>query len=175
MMPNPMRENICLEKVVVNIGIGATEEKLDSAKLLMKKLTGRDAAHTKARKRFPAFGIKQGQIIGAVVTLRGGEATDFLKRALEANEAVLNPKSIANNSVNFGIKEYIYFTGIKYDPKIGMLGMNVNATFGRKGARVERRKIKTSSAGRKHKTLGKEELKSYLEKNFKVKVAEKEE
>ncbi len=88
---------------------------------------------------------------------------------------MLDPRSVANNSINFGIKEYIYFTGIKYDPKIGMLGMNVNASFARKGARVERRKIKTGAAGRKHKTLGKEELTAYLEKNFKVKVAEKEE
>lgn len=174
-MPNPMQEKIHLEKVVLNIGIGATEEKLDNAKQLMKKLTGRDAAYTRARKRFPAFGIKQGQTIGAVVTLRGVEASDFLKRALEANEGVLDPRSVANNSINFGIKEYIYFTGIKYDPKIGMLGMNVNASFARKGARVERRKIKTGTAGRKHKTLGKEELTAYLVKNFKVKVAEKEE
>ena len=174
-MTNPMRDNIYLEKVVINIGLGANEEKLDNAKMLMKKLTGREAAHTKARKRFPAFGIKQGQIIGSVVTLRGQAAEDFLKRALEANDDLLEPRSIANNSVNFGIKEYIYFTGIKYDPKIGMLGMNVNATFTRKGARIERRKIKTSVAGKKHKTLGKDELKSYLEKNFKVRVAEKEE
>ena len=170
-----MRDNIHLDKVVLNIGIGASEEKLESAKQLMKKLTGREAAYTKARKRFPAFGIKQGQIIGAVVTLRGTEASDFLKRALEANEDILDPKSIANSSVNFGIKEYIYFTGIKYDPKIGMLGMNVNATFLRKGARVERRKIKTSSVGREHKTITRDALTSYLEKNFKVKVAEKEE
>jgi len=170
-----MQDNIYLDKVVLNIGIGASEEKLDSAKQLMKKLTGRDAAYTKARKRFPAFGIKQGQIIGAVVTLRGPSASDFLKRALEANEDVLDPRAIANNSVNFGIKEYIYFTGIKYDPKIGMLGMNVNATFARKGARVERRKIKASTAGKRHKTLTREALTSYLEKNFKVKVAEKEE
>jgi large subunit ribosomal protein L5 len=174
-MPNAMQDNIHLEKVVLNIGIGATEEKLENAKQLIKKLTGRNAAFTRARKRFPAFGIKQGQTIGAVATLRGAEASEFLKRALEANEGLLTPKSIANNSINFGIKEYIYFTGIKYDPKIGMLGMNVNASFARKGARVERRKIKTGVAGRKHKTLNREELVSYLEKNFKVKVAEKEE
>jgi large subunit ribosomal protein L5 len=170
-----MQDNIYLDKVVLNIGIGSTEEKLESAKQLLKKLTGREAAYTKARKRFPAFGIKQGQTIGAVVTLRGAEASEFLKRALEANDYALDPRSIANNSVNFGIKEYIYFTGIKYDPKIGMLGMNVNAIFLRKGSRVERRKIKTSTVGRKHKAIGREALASYLEKNFKAKVAEKEE
>ena len=85
-MPNPMQE-ICLEKVVANMGIGAAEDKQENAKQLLKKLTGREAAHTKARKRFPAFGIKQGQIIGMVVTLRGAEADEFFKRAIEAGTA----------------------------------------------------------------------------------------
>jgi len=174
MMPNPMQENICLDKVVLNMGLGASEDKFENAKQLLKKLTGHEAARTAARKRFPAFGIKQGQVIGAVVTLRGPEASDFLKRAFEANDGILGAKCIANNSVNFGIKEYIYFTGIKYDPKIGMLGLNVNAFFSRKGSRIEHRKIKRSSVGRKHKNISREELAAYLEKNFKAKIAEHE-
>ncbi|VVB76805.1 50S ribosomal protein L5 [uncultured archaeon] len=172
-MANPMQD-IYLDKVVINMGLGSSEDKQEAAKALIKKLTGRTAAHTESRKRFPAFGIKKGQIIGVVATLRGEEAHDFLARAIEAAEGKINRKGLANNSVNFGIKEYIYFSGIKYDPKIGMLGLNVNAFFARKGFRVEHRKIKTSKTGKEHKTVTKDELASYLEKNFKVKVVESE-
>jgi large subunit ribosomal protein L5 len=172
-MPNPMQE-IYLDKVVLNMGIGASEEKLESAKQLLKKLTGHEAAYTKARRRLPEFGIKKGQIIGAVVTLRNEDALDILKRSLDANNNVLSSSCVANNSVNFGVKEYIYFSGVKYDPKIGMLGLNINAFFARKGFRVERRKIKRSEVGEKHKRITKEELLSYLEKNFGIKVVESE-
>jgi large subunit ribosomal protein L5 len=172
-MANPMRD-IHLDKLVVNVGIGSSEEKLDNARSLLKKLTGREAAYTKAKKRFPEFGIKKGQIIGALVTLRGKQAADFLKNALDANNNAILPSSIANNSVNFGIKEYIYFSGVKYDPKIGMLGLNVNASFSRKGARVEKRKKKGGRVGKKHGSIGREELQAYVEKNFGAKIGERE-
>ena len=67
-------QEIRLEKLVLNIGIGQSEEKLESAKSLLKKLTGQESAYTKAKKRMPEFGIRKGQMIGAVVTLRGREA-----------------------------------------------------------------------------------------------------
>lgn len=172
-MSNPMQD-IRLDKLVVNMGIGSSEEKLDTARALLKKLTGREAAYTKAKKRFPEFGIRKGQIIGAVVTLRNEQASDFLKNAFDATNNTLFRDSLANNSVNFGIKEYIEFSGVKYDPKIGMLGININASFSRRGLRVEKRKRKSSSVGTKHRSISKEELKAYLEKNFSVKVAERE-
>ena len=172
-MSNPMQD-IRLDKLVVNIGIGSSEEKLDNARSLLKKLTGRNAAHTKAKKRFPEFGIRKGQVIGAVVTLRDKQAVDFFKNALDANNNVLFKESIANNSVNFGVKEYIYFSGVKYDPKIGMLGLNVNASFSRKGVRVENRKRKSSRAGKKHRNIAREELQAYIEKSFGVKLSERE-
>jgi large subunit ribosomal protein L5 len=166
--------DIYLDKVVVNIGIGPTEDKLENAKTLLKKLTGHEAGFAKAKKRFPEFGIRQGQIIGTMVTLRGIEALNFFKSALDANGNVLFTNSIANNSVNFGIKEYIYFSGVKYDPKIGMLGLNVNASFSRKGARVGLRKRRRSIVSKEHKMIKADELKSYVESKFGIKVTEKE-
>ena len=171
---NPMQQ-IYLEKVVLNMGIGSSEDKLDSAKQLLKKLTGHEASYTTSKRRLPEFGIRKGQTIGAVVTLRKEEAAQFLKKALEANDNIIRPAGIAGNSVNFGVKEYIEFSGVKYDPKIGMLGLNINASFARKGRRVERRKIKKASAAAAHKNIGKDELISYLEKSFKVKVTEESE
>jgi large subunit ribosomal protein L5 len=167
-------QEIRLNKLVVNIGIGPSDEKLDNAKSLLKKLTGREAAFTKAKKRFPEFGIRKGQVIGVMVTLRDKQAVDFFKNALDANNNAIFNGSIANNSVNFGIKEYIYFSGVKYDPKIGMLGLNVNASFSRKGVRVESRKRKSGRVGVSHRSIGREELQNYIEKNFGAKVTERE-
>ncbi|MFP3279363.1 MAG: hypothetical protein RXP92_03585, partial [Candidatus Micrarchaeota archaeon] len=71
---------------------------------------------------------------------------------------------VKDNSVSFGIKEYIDFSGIKYDPKIGMFGMNVNAVFTRNGKRVSTRRRKRSKQGKEHATVKREEIIDYLTK-----------
>lgn len=171
MADNPMK-NVYLEKVVINIGVGLNENMVDNAKALIKKLTNHNAGTTISKRRDPELKLKKGQHIGAVSTIRGKEALDFLKRALDANNNVLGKNAIANNSLNFGVKEYIYFSGVKYDPKIGILGMNVNAAFARKGSRVANRKRKTSKPGYKHSKITREEIASYLKDNLKISIQE---
>ncbi len=170
---NPMRE-IRLEKLVVNIGIGDKEDTYSGARALLEKLTGRSAVATTAKRREPELKIRKGQVIGAMVTLRGDDAYSLLKRALEANNNTVQENAIANNSLNFGISEYIYFSGVKYDPKIGMLGMNINAAFGRRGKRVELRRRKASRVGVWHRNIPKEELQGFIETRFGAKIMGKE-
>ncbi len=170
---SPMRE-IRLDKVVVNIGLGDNENLYTNAKTLLKKLTGKEAVPTRSKRREPELKIRKGQVIGVMVTLRGKDAQSFLGRALDANNNTVPEGAVANNSLNFGIHEYIYFSGVKYDPKIGMLGMNVNASFGRKGKRVELRKIKAGSIDLKHRNIGPEDLRSFVSEKFSVKFAAKE-
>jgi large subunit ribosomal protein L5 len=170
---NPMRE-VRLEKLVVNIGIGDNEDTYANAKALLEKLTGRSAVATRAKRREPELKIRKGQVIGAMVTLRGDDAYALLKRALDANNNSIQETAIANNSVNFGISEYIYFSGVKYDPKIGMLGMNINAAFGRRGKRIELRRRKASRVGIGHRNIPTQELRSYIEQKFGTKVVGKE-
>lgn len=168
---NPMQQ-IRLEKVVINIGIGQSENNIENAKALIKKLTNHDAGVTVSKRRDPELKLRKGQQIGTVSTLRRQEAFDLLKRALDANNNVLSKNAIANNSLNFGVKEYIYFTGVKYDPRIGILGMNINAAFGRKGARVAKRKRKAGTPGKHHARVTKEEILGFLQDNFKVTIQE---
>lgn len=169
-MTNPMRE-IVLDKVVVNIGIGSNDQLFQNSKMLISKLTGRNAVATKARKRDPSLNIKRGQVIGAMVTLRKGAASDMLKRALDANNNTLKERSIIDNSLSFGIKEYIDFAGVKYDPKIGMMGMNINANFSRKGKRVEMRRRMRGKEDHEHRRVSREEITQFMEKNFGVKIS----
>ena len=171
MQESAMR-TVYLDKVVINIGTGSGSEDLaDNARELIKKLTNHNAGYAFSKRRDPELKLRQGQKIGAIVTLRKKDAFDFLKRALDANNNQLGENAISNNSVNFGVKEYIYFTGVKYDPKIGILGMNVNAAFSRKGKRVENRKRRRSRVPKGHRDVRKEEIIGYLEKNFSVKFA----
>ena len=139
---NPMK-NILIDKVVLNIGIGSNEDDVPECKAcFLRSLQTASQYKSVSKKRLPEFKIRKGQIIGAMVTLRNKEALDMLKRAIDANDGIIKDSSISNNSLSFGVKEYIYFSGVKYDPKIGMLGLNVNASFTRKGRRVETEKEK---------------------------------
>ncbi|MCL5430425.1 MAG: hypothetical protein M1504_03025 [Candidatus Marsarchaeota archaeon] len=87
---------------------------------------------------------------------------------LDAIDSRLKESSVSNNSLSFGIREYIDIAGVKYDPKIGMLGMNVNITFQRKGRRVEIRKIRVSKIPKKHGVVTRDEIKDYMKKEYKV-------
>ncbi len=94
----------------------------------------------------------------------------MLKRALDANNNLISDTAVGDNSLSFGIREYIDFSGVKYDPKIGMLGMNINASFTRRGKRVETRKRMRSKADKEHRTVKKEEIIKYLEKTYGAKL-----
>jgi len=151
---------VYVEKVVINIGTGASEEKAGNAITILQRLTNRKPVKAVARKRIPTFGIRKKSVIGAYVTLRGKEAESFLEKALDAIGKKVNEKSIKENTFSFGIKEYIDL-GLKYDPKIGILGMDVCVSFAKDGKRVARRKRKRSKIGKKN-IVTKEEIIEYL-------------
>ena len=123
-----MRE-VKINKLVVNIGTGSEEPKLVNARRLIETLTKRKPMDQLAKHRLPAFKIAQGQKIGAYVTVRGSDAMELAKRLFDAVGNKIDSRKVTDNSVSFGIKEYIDISGVKYDPKIGMLGMNVNLSF----------------------------------------------
>ncbi len=149
-MTNPMRKPI-IEKVTVNIGIGAPGENLENAKKLLGALTDATIIETKSKGRNPVFKLRKDLPIGVKTTLRGSKALDFLNKALDARKRKLNSSNFdKTGNFSFGIAEYIDFPGAKYDPNIGMLGFDVCVTLKRKGARVGKRKIKTSKIGKKH-------------------------
>ena len=166
-MQNPMRE-IRIEKVTINIGCGEGGEKLERALKLLEKLTGRKPVITKTHKR-TTFGMAKNRPIGAKVTLRKNDAYEFLKRAFKAIDNKL-PSSCFDELGNFsfGIKEYIDIPGIKFDPEIGILGMDVCITLERPGYRVKRKKLK-SKIGKNH-VIKKEEAMEWVKNKFGVEI-----
>jgi large subunit ribosomal protein L5 len=164
---NPMRD-IVISKLVINIGTGSDDNVQQNAKRLLNLLTGKRAADEISRKRNPAFKITKGQKIGAFVTLRGNAAREVLKRLLEVHDNMLAARSVTDNSISFGIKEYIDISGLKYDPKIGMLGMNVNLSFKRRGLRVALRKRQRAEVPSRHRRIGSGEIMEYMAREFKT-------
>ncbi len=165
-------KDIRISKVVINIGTGSDSNAHDNAVKILQTITNAKPADEIAKKRNPAFKISKGQEIGAFVTLRKEKALSLLPRLFDAVDNKIKASSISRNSINFGIKEYIDISGIKYDPKIGMLGMNVNIAFARPGMRVSTRKAKRGRVPQKHSVISKDEIIDYVKKNFNVEVVE---
>ncbi|MFC2153952.1 50S ribosomal protein L5 [Candidatus Altiarchaeota archaeon] len=161
-----------LEKVVVSISIGQSGERLVKAEQLLQKLTGKKPVRTTSTHRIPTWGLKSGEPIGCKVTLRGEGAADFAKRGLTAKENRLRPSCFDNaGSVNFGLSEYIDFPGIKYDPEIGIMGLNVNITLERPGYRIKKRQSNKTKIKPKNR-ITQEESMAFMKKNFGVEIEE---
>ncbi len=167
---NPMRE-IRLEKVTLNVGAGEAGPKLDKSKKLLEDLSGSRVVITHTRKR-STFGPAKGRPIGAMVTIRGARAREILERLLQAVDSKLKPGHFdTNGNFSFGIKEYIHIPGFKYDPDIGIIGLDVAVTLTRPGFRVSRRRLRPGKVGKKHR-ITPEEAMEWAKREFKVNVTE---
>lgn len=165
---NPMKR-IRIGKVTVNMSVGAGD-RLTKAMIVLKMLTGRKPCPRRAKRTIREFGIKRGENIACIVTLRGRDAEDFLKKAFEVIGFKLSRNVFDNyGNFSFGIREYIQFPGVKYDPAIGILGMDVCVSLERPGFRVAKRKRKTSAVGASHR-ITREEAIEFISKVFGVKV-----
>ncbi|MBO3842171.1 MAG: 50S ribosomal protein L5 [Candidatus Brockarchaeota archaeon] len=165
---NPMRR-IMIEKVVVNISPGKPGEPLEKAKQVLTLLTGMKPAERRARKTIKEFAVRRREAIAAIVTLRGSRAEEFLERAFTAVGRKVKASSFQNGVFSFGVKEHIQFPGVKYDPKIGVLGMDICVKLCRPGFRVMYRRRRRSRVGRVHR-ITKEEAINFMRQRFGLEV-----
>jgi large subunit ribosomal protein L5 len=142
--------DIFIDKVVINMGVGESGERLKKAAKLLEELTGQKPATTFAEKTIKNFGIRKGEAIGVKVTLRGNKAEEFLKKALSVHEYQLRRRQVNAGEFSFGIHEHIDLPGVNYDPDVGIFGMDVSVSLRRRGYRVKRRRISRSKIGRNH-------------------------
>lgn len=159
-----------LAKVTVNVALGASGERLQKIAKALEEITGQAPSYRRAKKTIREFGIKRGESIAVAVTLRNEKAIAFLKRALEAVGYRIKLSSFDNDgNVSFGITEHINIPGVKYDPDIGIFGMDVCITIERPGYRVAKRRVKRSRVPRRHR-VNKWDAVAFLVKEFGVKV-----
>jgi large subunit ribosomal protein L5 len=145
---NPHRA-IRVVKIVVNAGVGQSGEARTKAEKVLLMITHQKPVATRSHATNRDFGIREGQEIGAKVTLRGEAAVEFLKRAFEARDRQLDAESIdRNGNFSFGIADYTDFTGMKYDPAIGIHGMDIAVELGRAGMRLRERRVQSRALPR---------------------------
>ena len=139
-MTNAMRE-IKVEKVTLNIGAGKDNIKLEKGIKLLKNLTEGVPVKTFTNKRIPEWGLRPGLPIGCKITLRKEKVKGIIPRLLDAKEFMLKETNFDNfGNISFGIPEYIDIKEAKYEPEIGIMGLEVCITLERPGFRIKRRK-----------------------------------
>jgi large subunit ribosomal protein L5 len=159
-------KKIFVDKVVVNIGVGKSGDPIEKAKKALLELTGRQPAVRGAKKTVRDFGIHKGEPIGAIVTMRRDMAVDFLKRVIAAKKNTLKASSFDNyGNISVGIHEHIDIPGTKYNPDIGIFGMDVNVVLIRPGFRIARKSRKSARIGKSHR-ISKEEAMEFFRQEF---------
>ncbi len=124
-----------LEKIVVNMGVGdavSQSSLLDGAVADLTVITGQKPLVTRAKKSIAAFKLREGNAIGAKVTLRGDRMWEFLDRLISlAIPRIRDFRGLPSNSFDghgnytFGITEQLIFPEIDYDKIDTTRGMDV--------------------------------------------------
>ena len=124
-----------LEKIVINVGVGEAIKQpkaLDSVVEELAIITGQQPVRKKAKKSIANFGLRQGQEIGAAVTLRGARMWEFLDRFISiAIPRIRDFRGLGTRSFDgrgnysLGIKEQMIFPEINYDAIESIHGMDI--------------------------------------------------
>ena len=124
-----------LSKIVINMGVGrATQQKslIEGAMRDLEIIAGQKPVVTRAKKSIASFKLREGQEIGAKVTLRGDRAWEFLDRLLAMaiprirDFRGLSPRSFdGHGNYTFGVTEQLIFPEIDYDKIDTTRGMDI--------------------------------------------------
>ena len=166
---NPMLLPI-IEKVTVNMSVGKSGTPLEQAVTIIKQITNQKPSKRKAKKTIREFGIRKGENIACLVTLRDEQAKDFLRKAFYAVDKTLSKFCFdRQGNFSFGIKEHINIPGTKYLPELGIHGMDVSVSLGRAGYRVKRRHRVRTKIGKDHVLTSKEAI-LFIKDEFDVEI-----
>jgi large subunit ribosomal protein L5 len=125
-----------LEKIVINMGLGAAVQNgkiIDAAVAELAMITGQKPVVTRAKKSISSFKLREGQAIGAMVTLRRDRMWEFFDRLITfglprvRDFRGVSPKAFdGRGNYTLGIREQIVFPEIEYDKVDRIHGMNVS-------------------------------------------------
>ncbi len=159
-----------VSKVVVNIGVGEAGERLVKAEKVLEMVTGQKPVETISKTVNRDLGIRVGMPLGCKVTLRGEAAEEFIRKALPIREMRVPEYSFdKEGNMSFGISDYTDFEGMKYDPEIGIFGMDISVVLRRPGNRITQRALLRRRVPKSHRVT-REEAIAFMKENFEVEV-----
>jgi large subunit ribosomal protein L5 len=159
-------------KVTVNIGVGEAGEKLKKAETVLQNVTGHKPVQTISKTTNKDWSLRKFMPLGCKVTLRKGAAEKFLKDALKIRENKISEYSFDDQgNFSFGVPDHTLFEGQKYDPNMGIFGMDICVTVENPGYRIKHRRIDRRKIPQRHQ-LSREATKEFIAKAFNVEVVE---
>ena len=165
-----LMKKISLAKVVLNMGVGKSGDPIEIGKKALEQITGKKPNARNAKKAQRDWGVRKGEPIGIAVTVRDNDATELLKRLLIVKDNQIKEKAFDNEgNLSFGIKEHIDIPEIKYDPKIGILGLEVSISLSRPGFNIKLRSGRKTKVGKNHRITKNDAIK-FLTEEFGVKI-----
>ena len=159
-----------VEKVVVHMGVGEGGRELANAEEILAEVAGQQPVRTVAKNTIGEFGVREGDPIGAKVTLRGEDAQAFLEKTLPLVTLAERQFDTTGN-FSFGVEEHTDFPSQEYDPNIGIYGLDVTVNLVRPGYRVHKRDKASQTIPTSHRLDAADAI-AYLEANFDVEVNE---
>jgi len=152
------------------MGIGRGGRELANAEDILGEITGQQPVRTTAQGTIAEFDIREGDPIGAKVTLRDDSATAFLETALALVDLDAAQFDETGN-FSFGVEEHTEFPSQEYDPDIGIYGLDVTVNLVRPGYRVAKRDKASRSIPSNHR-LDPADAIAYVESNYDVEVTQ---
>ena len=162
-----------ITKVTINIGVGEGGQRLGLAEKVLGVLTGLKPIRTLGKIQNRDLKVRKGAPIGCKVTMRNREVIKkFLTDAFWVRENTIPAWNFdAQGNLSFGISDYTDFPDQKYDPEIGIFGMDINVVVERPGHRVSRRRRRSRKVGLGHRVTPMES-KTFFEETYGVKILE---
>lgn len=142
-----------IEKVVINVGVGKLgrdPKMIDAVVEDIRKITGQQPVKTTARKSIAGFKLREGQVVGVVVTLRGERMYSFLDKLISiALPRVRDFRGVkangfdARGNYHLGLKEHIVFPEVSADALEHTFGMEISIVMTTGRADVSRTLLKS--------------------------------